>query len=453
MTSSDSSFESYRSRMQSLLFEGMPEHVRRLSWDRERIAAHQRDRLRSLVADCLASSPFHARRLRGIDPARLELADLARIPVMTKAEMMDDLDDVFTDRRLSRALVEDTLARTGQEPLPILGEYVAQASGGSSGRRGVFVIDREGMVSFASSLLRPMFARLGGAPPSGFTIAMVGAGSAVHATGIPPAMLRGSAIRFVGAPAALPIEEIVERLNAIRPHALFGYPSVLSRLAPAKRDGRLAISPLVIRSTSETLLPEHRAAITEAFGVPVADTFGSSEGLVGTSEPGDSVLTFASDTCIVELVDEDDRPVPPGQPSAKILVTNLDNRIQPLVRYAIDDRFVRQPDAPSHGHLRALVRGRSDEVLRYETAEIHPIVVRSVLVKTPEIADYQVRQTATGIDVAVVADGCVDRERLGERLRSALREAGLADPTVTTRTVAALERNPATGKVRRFVPV
>ena len=57
------------------------------------------------------------------------------------------------------------------------------------------------------------------------------------------------------------------------------------------------------------------------------DTFGSTEGLVGASAPDDDVITFAEDGCIIELVDENHRPVAPGTPSASVLVTNLSNRL------------------------------------------------------------------------------------------------------------------------------
>ena len=45
---------------------------------------------------------------------------------------------------------------------------------------------------------------------------------------------------------------------------------------------------------TETLGADERTAISEAFGVPVIDLFVSTEGLVGRSEPGSPVLTFAS---------------------------------------------------------------------------------------------------------------------------------------------------------------
>jgi hypothetical protein len=75
------------------------------------------------------------------------------------------------------------------------------------------------------------------------------------------------------------------------------------------------------------------------------------------------------------------------------------------------------------------------------------------MVKTPEVMDYQARQTARGIDIAVVADRPFDQARLGERLRTAMAEAGLADPTVALRAVPCLERQSGTGKLRRFIPL
>ena len=74
----------------------------------------------------------------GLTPAdidRFELSDLAQLPVMTKTQMMANFDDVVTDRRLTRALVERHITDSATEPLLILGDYVVLASGGSSGLR------------------------------------------------------------------------------------------------------------------------------------------------------------------------------------------------------------------------------------------------------------------------------------------------------------------------------
>jgi phenylacetate-coenzyme A ligase PaaK-like adenylate-forming protein len=451
-------FTDLRAEWRPALLAGLTEHVTRLRWSAERIRAHQRDRLRALLGHAVAHSPFHRARLGGVDPERFELEDLARLPVMTKPEMMDRLDDVFTDRELTAEAVERALAATDREPVPIHGRYVAMASGGSSGRRGVFVLDRDAGMEYIGSLARPLMARLlaaGGPPPGGLLIPMVCAASAVHATGTAPAWTAAGDLpfRFLPVPVTLPPGEIVERLNAIAAPMLYGYASMLARLAAERRAGRLRVRPQMIVSTSETLRPEMRADISDAFGAPVVDTFGSTEGLVGHSAPGDSVLVFNSDVCIVELVDADDRPVPDGVPSKKIVVTNLANRLQPLIRYEIGDSFVRRAPAPDHGHLRAIAQGRSDEVLRYDRVEIHPLVIRSVLVTDPAVLDYQVRQTRRGVEIIALAAGAVDVGDLGRRIASGLGAAGLADPEVTVRTASALDRDPKSGKIRRVIPV
>jgi phenylacetate-CoA ligase len=451
-------FAKLRDRVQHGILDASDEHLERLGWDATRIEQHQRDELRALLACAIAQSPFHRRRLAGVDPASFELPDLARLPVMTKAQMMDELDDVFTDRRLNTTMIERALAATTTEPVPILDSYFALGSGGSSGRRGVFVFDQRAAVAFLATLSRGLLAKLndlGGPPPGGLLIAQVSAASAVHATGTAAAWTSGSDMpfHFTAVPVTLPLAEIVDRLNALQPPVVYGYPSMLARLATEQREGRLHIAPFGISSTSEMLLPEHRAAIGDAFGVPIVDTFGSTEGLVGVSEPDDDVLVFNTDGCIVELVDGDNQPVPVGSSSAKVLVTNLSNHLQPLIRYELNDSFVRVPAAPEHGHLRATVRGRADDVLRYEHVDVHPLVIRSALLKHPDVADYQVSQTARGIDVAALAGSALDTEALRRDLVAALAGAGFSDADVVVRSVPSLEVHPETGKARRFVPL
>jgi phenylacetate-coenzyme A ligase PaaK-like adenylate-forming protein len=162
---------------------------------------------------------------------------------------------------------------------------------------------------------------------------------------------------------------------------------------------------------------------------------------------------FNSDMCITELVDTSNRPVGPGIPSAKVLVTNLYNLTQPLIRYELADSFVRQPGAPGHGHLLARVRGRADEVFHYQAGDLHPHVIRSVMVRSPEVADYQVRQTLTGIEADIIAAGGASAEALRWRLAEALADSGLSQPDVTVRIARDLARNRDSGKLRRFIPL
>jgi phenylacetate-coenzyme A ligase PaaK-like adenylate-forming protein len=377
---------------------------------------------------------------------------------MTKTDMMAAIDDVFTDRRLTLGAVEQALAATGSEPVPVLGRYMALATGGSAGQRGVFVFDQAAKAEFILSIIRSLLAGLhaaGGIPPGGLPMAMVGAGSAVHATGAAAAETIGpdAPLRVLPVPVTMPLRQIVDRLNTLQAPALIGYASALGRLAAEQNAHRLHIAPVVIISTSETLLPEARREITAAFGVPVINSFASTEGLMGSSAPGDDVLMFNSDMCIIELVDAANRPVGPGVPSAKVLVTNLYNLAQPLIRYELADSFVLEPSAGGPGHMLARVHGRADEVFHYQAGDLHPHVVRSVMLRSPEVADYQVRQTRTGIEADIIAAGSASPEALRRRLAEALARGGLSQPDVTVRIAADLPRCAGSGKLRRFVPL
>jgi phenylacetate-CoA ligase len=447
-------FDSLRASIQAEIFAGLPGHFARLGWSASRLRSWQRDRLRGLLASAATRSAFHARRLDGVDPARFELADLSRLPVMTKAELMADFDAVSCDPLLNRTAAERALAATGTEPTPLPGGYLCMATGGSSGQRGIFAYDQTGVAEFASLIFRSRLAALGAdaARVPEISFAMVGAPSAVHGTMFVPALLAGSPIRFAFVPVTWPLADIVGRLNELRPDGLFGYPSMLARLAAEQHAGRLAVAPRMVNSTAETLLPEFRTAISEAFGAPITDTFATSEGLFGASAPDERVITMATDSCLVELVDDAYRPVPPGVASAKVLVTNLYNRLQPLIRYELGDSFTRQPDSGDHGHLRVTVVGRSDEILHYPGADVHPVVLRSVLLTHPGVVDYVVTQTPCGVAVLALTERDVDLTRIREDLRAALRRAGLACPEVHVEAVTSLPRHPETGKLRRVIP-
>ena len=123
-------------RMSAELTGRLAQYTPRLSWDPSELAACQRERLRVLLAHAAEHSPFHARRLRGMEVSHFEVDDLARLPVMTKVQMMARFDEVVTDRQLGRRLAEQHLAASAHRAGLLLDEYVCLVSGGSSGLRG-----------------------------------------------------------------------------------------------------------------------------------------------------------------------------------------------------------------------------------------------------------------------------------------------------------------------------
>ena len=267
-----SPFAMHRARLQEDLLAHYDELIARTSWQRDRIRHHQRERLRALLRHAAARSRFHAERLGGIDLDRIAPDDLSALPVMTKADLMASFDDVLTDDRISLDRAEAALAEVDEEPATLQDSVLVLASGGSSGPRGVFVLDPPAGRQFLGSLSRALVARIramGGPPPGGLRLAMVAAASPVHATAAAISATAGDRLpfHFEPVPVTLPVTEMVERLNRIQPAVLYGYPTALAQLAAEQTAGRLRIRPMSVTSTSETCTPELRAAIRAGFPV------------------------------------------------------------------------------------------------------------------------------------------------------------------------------------------
>ena len=263
----------------------------------------------------------------------------------------------------------------------------------------------------------------------------------------------------------MPISHGVELLNQAQPTALAGDPSLLHLMALEQLAGRLNISPTSVTSAGEPLQPETRAIVLDAFGVETQNNYGSSEGFFGISWRGSQLLNLTQDMTIVEMVDADNQPVPPGTQSAKMHITNLANRLQPLIRYEITDEVTEavidrdsddptlNPPGPWTGRWIHPPQGRADDWFDYDGTIVHPHIFRSQLAAVPEIAEYQVAQTKAGADINVVVTRAIDQSAIGAAVAGELGRLGLDNPEVRIETVDAIERHPDSGKLRRFIPI
>ena len=66
---------------------------------------------------------------------------------------MANFDRIVTDKRLTRALVEQHLS-SAQVGAALIGEYFVLATGGTTGERGIFVYDHLGWELAVANLLR-----------------------------------------------------------------------------------------------------------------------------------------------------------------------------------------------------------------------------------------------------------------------------------------------------------
>ncbi len=438
------------------------EAIDRLSWSRERVLEEQTNRLRKIVAAAQQKSPFHASRLGHLEATTLELSDLLKIPPLTKADVMANWDELVTDRRLKLADMNAHLKRqlSGEEKNPYyLDQYYAAATGGSSGRRGLFLWDWESFTVMVNVTLRMEVQQDLAAPPVGpKRTAIICAGSYVHGSRfLFPAMVDSERDVMV-LPANLPVAAMVDRLNDYQPDRLIGYSSMIEELCAETLDGKLRIKPMRVSSNSEPLSQHARDTALEAWGVNIHNQWGSVEiGLAATEGESFSGMTLAEDFLIFEPVDDHDQPVDDAASADRLLVTKLYGTVMPMIRYEVTDTVVidgsPNPDAPGYRRITD-IKGRADNWFDYGgKTKIHPMVFRGVLGQEPHISEYQVQQTPNGARVLAVTHGEIPIEELKNSLITSLAGGGLADPDVTIESVADLPRHPETNKLKRFVPL
>src|SRR4051794_19154462 len=110
-----SGFDSDRQRHLQAFADRLAGEAERLTWPLERLHRLRDERLRALLRTAKERSPWHARRLAGIDVDVITGADLTALPTMTKTDVMDHWDQIVTDRRLTLEVAEAHLERVASD--------------------------------------------------------------------------------------------------------------------------------------------------------------------------------------------------------------------------------------------------------------------------------------------------------------------------------------------------
>jgi len=185
--------------------------------------------------------------------------------------------------------------------------------------------------------------------------------------------------------------EVLELLRSYRPSVITAYPSVLHELCLEMQRQGVAADEWGIRllhCQSEMVLDLHRSSFESAFpGVPVLDEYGCVEvGAMAYTCPMGSFHVMP-DQVVLEAVDEEYNRVAEGE-SGRILLTPLEARGMPLIRYDIGDtgslttepcRCGRFPGAP----ILTEIGGRTFEQIvglegsRFNSGIIHFVVKRA----------------------------------------------------------------------------
>ncbi|MGO9962791.1 MAG: phenylacetate--CoA ligase family protein [Acidimicrobiales bacterium] len=445
-------------RQRAEVANGLFSAVHRLRWSADRLAAERERRLRELLTWSVERSPFHAERLAGIDVNRFAEADLPSLPVMTRADLMGNFDQMITDPALTLDVVNTHVDKLDEDDY-LLDQYRVIATSGSTGARGLFLYGWEDWTTFVLIATR-WHGRGAYSLSPDTTVGTLFASNTRHVSGALHAFLRdlpgssGPAVTHL--PVTLPLPEIVRGLNAAQPTVLQGYPSAMHLLALEAEAGRLKINPKRVLTCGEQCTDEARDAVADAWGVEIYDYWGCSEGVYAFPCKAGVAMHLPDDLAIIEPVDRHGDVVALGQPADKILLTNLYNRTQPLIRYEITDAMTVVDGTCECGcsHRRiADLAGRTDNFFVYDSgAAVHWLGMTTVLLSDPAVVEIQVTQTPHGADVSVATKAECNTESLRIGLVDLMAGAGMADPQVTIRQVDTLDRL-WSGKLRQFQPL
>ncbi len=135
------------------------------------------------------------------------------------------------------------------------------------------------------------------------------------------------------------------------------HPTSLFPLARRFPERLRATRPARIITHAELLPHSMRAAIEHVMGQPLYDQYGTSEfNRMAWECPARSGYHLDADSVIIEIVDDDGRPVRPGE-TGRAIATGLINRMMPLIRYELGDLLVASDRRCTCGRTLPMIEG------------------------------------------------------------------------------------------------
>jgi len=422
----------------------------------------QQKRFRKLLRHVLQNSRFYRRYYKehGITEHDVDAVKPEDLPVIDKQIIMENYDDLVCDPALKKDALERFIAESPDAGTKYKSKYRVIHTSGSSGTVGLFVYGPSDWVVAKAIGIRA--AGVSFNPFARTRLAFIGATDG-HYTSVttvrnaPRLLFKVITLSVNG-----PLEETCRDTERFRPDGLVGYASAIGLLAQEQIASNVSITPKKVWCTGEPLTPAIRTNIEKAFGVNPINTYGTSETMTCGAECDDSHrLHLFDDWFSVQVVDKALQPVKPSQ-TGRVVMTNLYNYTQPLIRYQLDDEVVLSDEPCPCGWPFPVIdelAGRSEEFLWFTKADgrkevISPHVLGTFFV--PGLEKFQFIQTGTdGLTMKAVVHSERDRvvPAIRERMTEILSPTGLNETMqFKVELVDHIQNDPKTGKFRRIIP-
>ena len=375
----------------------------------EKMQRAQTTRLRAMLFHAKRTVPLYTERLSGLDVEREPdlLGALSQVAPVGKPELMERFDETISARALTRPQVEAYTADRQAVGRLMNGRFLLATTSGTTGKPGFFVTDAKAWAQLNGALFARILRHrlipseiLRFAWGRRYRMAMLAATDGHFITRLVATFKPWLSYPFINMKTFSimgPLPQTIEGLNRFAPHYLHSYTTYLESLAHAKLAGRLSIDPEFISLGSEPVSQAARAILHKAFpSAELSETYGATECIAMANQCKQGGLHINDDYCVLEPVDEQGHPVPPGTPSAKVLLTNLVNRAQPLIRYELGDSVTVLDEPCPCGAAMPLIRveGRSDDTffLTDAAGRYHaypPVPFETLFLNVEGLSQYQ----------------------------------------------------------------
>lgn len=386
----------------------------------------QQQRLNDLVAYAKANSPYYKELYKEIG----ETFSLTNLPATNKVALMENFDNWMTDRNVTKKKVDHFMSDLSNVGKKMDGKYLVYTTSGSTGNPCVVLYD-EATINVASAIgvLRSFarrqdmkeFMRQGKKNAAlfadgGFYLA---SGSVKYNLNKMPWKKNKMKTYDVRNKT----QDIVDMLNEYQPTMIGSYPTALELLAYEQESGNLNVSPVIIMTGGENLSNEVRERLSKVFNCYVQTNYSCTEGGTVACECTEHHFHVNDDWVILEAVDKNNQPVPFGTQSSKVLLTNLANKVCPLIRFEITDRIVMHNEPCACGNTRPwlTIEGRTDDILTFENnIKIAPLSLYAIIKEIHEIQRFQLIQVKRNeLELRLIAN---DKKKAFAEAKKAVNE-------------------------------
>lgn len=391
----------------------------------DQILAIQAQRLRGFLVDIGTHVPYFRRQFMelGFDPTACRgVEDLQRLPFMTKPTIRENADILRADNAVS---------------------LMRYNTGGSSGEPLIFYIGKERKSHDIAAKWRAT--RWWGVDIGDPEVVLWGSPIELGAQDRVRAV-RDKILRTTLLPAFEmsddKVRSMLATIRSLRPRMLFGYPSAFAHIAEKARSWGIPMNDLGIKVafvTSEMLYDHQKQSITEVFGCPVANGYGSRDAGFIAHQCSHGSLHLSAEDIVVEIIDPEGHPVEPGV-AGEIVVTHTATRGFPFVRYRTGDVAVMGSQECGCGvrlPVLSQVQGRTtDFIVAADGTVIHALALIYTVRDLPGVQRFKIVQhSIERTEVQVVADerfGQAERQRISRDFAARLGESVQVDITEMT---------------------